>query len=133
MPVKTGTSDSGLTLGISRDGRTSPERLGSGLRAPPAEMERPTGGSPDPALSGAPLPRTHDFWHTTPIMKTPAQKTWLAILFPPERFAPLEVRLSDNSVKRAVWTGAKWWCDGREVTPAAWRPLYQSELEAVAS
>jgi hypothetical protein len=40
----------------------------------------------------------------------------------------LEVRLSDDTVKRAVWTGAKWWCDGREVTPQAWRPLH-TELD----
>jgi hypothetical protein len=55
------------------------------------------------------------------------------LLFPPERFEPIEVRLPDGAVKRAVWTGAQWWCDGREVEPAAWRPLYRMELDPASS
>ncbi|MGH8021323.1 MAG: hypothetical protein ACREIA_24185 [Opitutaceae bacterium] len=61
---------------------------------------------------------------------TPAS-SWLSLIFPPERLEPLEIRLSDNSVRRAVWTGAKWWSDGREVQPEAWRPL-QPELQQAA-
>lgn len=52
-----------------------------------------------------------------------SHSSWLSLVFPPERLEPLEVRLADESVKRAVWTGAKWWCEGHEVKPQAWRPL----------
>lgn len=52
----------------------------------------------------------------------------MAPILPPDRFEPLEVRLTDDSVKRGVWTGAKWWADGREVSPKAWRPLEIQEL-----
>ena len=48
---------------------------------------------------------------------------WMSLLFPPERYEQLEVQLADQSVKRAVWTGAQWWCDGRAVKPEAWRPV----------
>lgn len=58
-------------------------------------------------------------------MKTP-DVTWMALFIPPERLEPLEVKLPDDTVRRAVWTGAKWWCEGQEVTPRAWRPLYRS-------
>ena len=61
-------------------------------------------------------------------MNTPDNSSWMALIIPPERLEPLEVRLPDDTIKRAVWTGAKWWCDGREVTPQAWRPLH-SDLD----
>lgn len=54
-----------------------------------------------------------------------ATSSWLSLIFPPERLEPLEVRLADDTIKRAVWTGAKWWSDGREVQPEAWRPLHR--------
>jgi hypothetical protein len=52
----------------------------------------------------------------------------MATILPPDRFEPLEVRLADETVKRGVWTGAKWWAEGREVKPKAWRPLELREL-----
>ena len=65
-------------------------------------------------------------------MNTPlSNSSWLSLILPPEPLQPLEVRLTDDTVKRAVWTGAKWWCDGREVVPSAWRPL-EPELLAAA-
>lgn len=54
---------------------------------------------------------------------------WMQIILPPERFAPLEVYLPDGTVQSAVWTGAKWWSQGHEVKPKAWRPV-QPELMA---
>lgn len=45
------------------------------------------------------------------------------MILPPFCFEPLEVRLPDESVRRAVWTGAKWWSDGQEIIPQAWRPV----------
>ncbi len=66
------------------------------------------------------------------MMNTPySNSSWLSLHFPPERLEPLEVRLSDDSVRRAVWTGAKWWSEGHVVDPQAWRPL-RRELEDAA-
>jgi hypothetical protein len=52
-----------------------------------------------------------------------ATAQWRDLVLPPERFEAIEVRLEDGRVHRAVWTGAKWWSDGREVSPTAWRPI----------
>jgi hypothetical protein len=49
--------------------------------------------------------------------------SWLSLDFPPFRLEPLEVRLKDSRVTRAVWTGARWWSEGREVQAEAWRPV----------
>lgn len=62
------------------------------------------------------------------MMNTPASSHWFSLAFPPERFQPLQVKLSNESVKTGIWTGATWWCDGTEVNPRAWRPLYAQEL-----
>lgn len=50
-------------------------------------------------------------------------QTWMSLIFPPERYELLEVRLKDDSVRRAVWTGAQFWCEGHAVNPRAWRPV----------
>jgi hypothetical protein len=57
-------------------------------------------------------------------MNRPEQRHWLPLSFhPPERFEPLEVRLPDKSVIRAVWTGSRWWANGKTVLPEAWREI----------
>jgi len=48
------------------------------------------------------------------------------------RLEPIEVRLSDDTIKRAVWTGAKWWSEGHEVAPQAWRPLNPELHDSIA-
>jgi len=50
-------------------------------------------------------------------------QSWMSLLFPPERYELLEVQLSDDSIHRAVWTGAQFWCEGHAVKPQAWRPV----------
>ncbi len=61
-------------------------------------------------------------------MNLTPQSSWMAPILPPDRFEPLEVCLHDETVKRGVWTGAKWWAEGREVTPKAWRSIEMREL-----
>lgn len=63
-------------------------------------------------------------------MNAPDSTRWFSLLFPPERFKPLQIMLPGNQIKTGVWTGSTWWCDGMEVTPCAWRPLYKPELQA---
>lgn len=55
---------------------------------------------------------------------------WMRLIFPPDPFQPLEVKLPDASIKRAVWTGARWWCENQEVTPVEWRPI-EPELRSM--
>jgi hypothetical protein len=55
-------------------------------------------------------------------MNTP-HNSWIALLLPPERYEPIEVCLHDDSVERAVWTGAQWCAKGRQILPKAWRPF----------
>lgn len=64
-------------------------------------------------------------------MKTPASNSWTSTLIPAERFEPIEVQLQDSTIRRAIWTGAKWWCGDREVKPCAWRPLSEQRSHAV--
>ena len=58
-----------------------------------------------------------------PAAMNPPQKSWMDLVLPPERYEPIEVRLSDNSVKRGIWTGAQWWAEGQQILPKAWRPF----------
>jgi hypothetical protein len=62
-------------------------------------------------------------------MKTPTANIWSSILIPAERFQQIEVLLQDSTVKRAIWTGAKWWSGDHEVKPRAWRPLQGSQSQ----
>ena len=52
----------------------------------------------------------------------------MSLVIPPARLQPLEVQLHDLSIRRAVWTGFRWWSEDREVTPVAWRPIDGTEL-----
>lgn len=52
---------------------------------------------------------------------------WMAIELPAERLEPVEIRLADESIRPAVWTGAQWWSEGQEVLPVAWRPIRRAE------
>lgn len=88
--------------------------------------------SPDRATRRAPISEVPSHWHTIAMIHSTPHTPWMQISLPPERFAPLEVRLLDDAVQPAIWTGAKWWSDGHEVKPEAWRPL-ESELFASAS
>lgn len=60
-------------------------------------------------------------------MKT-THTPWMSLIIPPERLQPLEVQLHDRTIRRAVWTGSRWWSVDREVAPIAWRPLDATEL-----
>jgi hypothetical protein len=42
-------------------------------------------------------------------------------LMPLERFETLEVMLTDDSVHKSVWTGARWLSAGKPISPIAWR------------
>ena len=64
---------------------------------------------------------------TAALMNT-SRDSWMALVLPPDRYEPIEVRLPDNSVKRGVWTGTQWWSDGQQIMPQAWRP-FQRALE----
>jgi len=57
------------------------------------------------------------------MMNNVSAAPWMSLVIPPDRLQPLEVRLRDQSVRRAVWTGSRWWSVDREVAPVAWRPL----------
>lgn len=61
-------------------------------------------------------------------MNTATNTPWMSLVIPPDRLQPLEVQLHDHSVRRAVWTGFKWWSGDHEVDPIAWRPLWAMEL-----
>ncbi|MBE2214240.1 MAG: hypothetical protein IAE82_10250 [Opitutaceae bacterium] len=61
-------------------------------------------------------------------MNTTTTAPWMSLAIPPDRLQPLEVQLHDRSVRRAVWTGSRWWSEDREVSPIAWRPLWSPEL-----
>jgi len=82
---------------------------------------------PDQTLRLPPISEIRVQWHTYATMHSTPLTPWMQISLPPERFAPLEVRLPDDAVQSAIWTGAKWWSQGHEVKPQAWRPL-ESEL-----
>jgi hypothetical protein len=67
-------------------------------------------------------------------MNTPLNTSWMALMLPPDRYEPIEVCLPDNSVKRAIWTGAQWCAEGRQIIPKAWRPFRREskfEVEVV--
>jgi hypothetical protein len=70
-----------------------------------------------------PLVEKPGFWQGIDLMKTPTTNSWISMLIPAERFNPVEVRLDDNTITQAIWTGAKWWSGDGEVAPRAWRPI----------
>ena len=42
---------------------------------------------------------------------------------PPVPCETYEVRLADESLQRAFWSGKAWWYQGKVITPASWRML----------
>jgi hypothetical protein len=52
---------------------------------------------------------------------------WMAVELPAERYETVEICLADQTVQRAVWTGAQWWSAGQEVLPVAWRTIRHAE------
>lgn len=61
-------------------------------------------------------------------MNSTASTPWMSLAIPADRLEPLEVQLHDRSIRRAVWTGSRWWSEDHEVTPIAWRPLWTTDL-----
>ena len=41
----------------------------------------------------------------------------------PEPYALCRAWLADECTIAAVWTGAVWWAEGREISPTHWAPL----------
>ncbi len=86
------------------------------------------GESPSSRVGAALLAQNAPLWHPAPAMNMTTTPPWMSLLIPPDRLQPLEVQLPDLTVCRAVWTGSRWWSDGREVSPLAWRALNAPEL-----
>jgi len=90
------------------------------------------GESPAHHVGGSPLHKSPRIVHAARTMNSTTATPWMSLAIPADRLQPLEVQLHDHSVRRAVWTGSRWWSEDREVAPIAWRPLCSPEL-AIAS
>jgi hypothetical protein len=45
------------------------------------------------------------------------------LVYPPQSCETYEVKLTDDSVLQAFWSGKAWWYQGKVVTPVGWRIL----------